>query len=53
MIVGLSCPGEFDAEEMSDLPHKINVGERGEMLFKRDFSISRRAEVHEVVYIQP
>ena len=51
MIVGLAYPGEFNAKEVSDLPHKINVGERGEMLFKSYFAISRRAEMHEVVHI--
>ena len=53
MIVGLACPREFYAKEVSNLTHKIDVGERGEMFFKSYFTISRRAEIHEVVHIQP
>ena len=52
MIVGLACPRELDAEEVGYLPHEVDVGERGKLFFKGDFTVTGGAEVHEVIHVE-
>ena len=53
MTIFMMCPRKLNTKEMGDLPHKINVTNGRQRLFKETFHTITAAKINYIININP